>query len=121
MASLGKRSSKYATNYVVSLLLVIAIAAGLNFIGQRHVKRFDTTGNRQFSLAPQTLQVLEHLKGDVDVKAFFPGGDYSPLRDLLIQYRTANRRVHYEFIDPDRRPDVAKKTTSACTAPSGIP
>lgn len=109
MASLGKRSSKHATNYVVSLLLVIAIVAGLNFIGQRHVKRFDTTGNRQFSLAPQTLQVLEHLKGDIDVKAFFPGGDYAPLRDLLVQYRTASRRVRYEFIDPDRQPDVAKK------------
>jgi ABC-type uncharacterized transport system involved in gliding motility auxiliary subunit len=109
MASLGKRSSKHATNYVVSLLLVIAIVAGLNFIGQRHVKRFDTTGNRQFSLAPQTLQVLEKLGGEVDIKAFFPGGDYAPLRDLLVQYRTASRRVRFEFIDPDRQPDIARQ------------
>ncbi|NLV31970.1 MAG: GldG family protein [Acidobacteria bacterium] len=109
MASLGRRSTRYATNYVVSLLLVIAIVAGLNFIGQRHVKRFDTTGNRQFSLAPQTLQVLEKLGGDVDIKAFFPGGDYAPLRDLLVQYRTASRRVRFEFIDPDRQPEVARQ------------
>ena len=35
MASLGRRSTRYATNYVVSLLLVIAIVAGLNRIAKK--------------------------------------------------------------------------------------
>ena len=109
LASIGKRSTKYATNYVVSLILVIAIASGLNYIGQRHVKRFDTTGSGRYTLAPQTLQVLGKLNKDVDIKAFFPGGDYAPLKELLIEYTTASRHVRYQFTDPDRQPDVAKQ------------
>jgi ABC-type uncharacterized transport system involved in gliding motility auxiliary subunit len=109
LASLGRRSTKYATNYVVSLILVIALVSGLNYIGQRHVVRIDTTGSGRYTLAPQTIQVLRKLAGDVDVKAFFPGGDYPPLKELLAEYQTASRRLHYEFIDPDRQPDVAKQ------------
>jgi ABC-type uncharacterized transport system involved in gliding motility auxiliary subunit len=109
LASLGKRSTKYATNYVVSLILVIAIVAIVNFIGQSHPKRFDTTGSGRFTLAPQTRQILEKLGGSVDIKAFFPGGDYAPLRELLLEYRTISRKVQFEFVDPDKQPDVAKQ------------
>jgi ABC-type uncharacterized transport system involved in gliding motility auxiliary subunit len=109
LGSFGKRSTKYASNYVISLILVIAIVAGLNYIGQRHPKRFDMTGSGRFTLAPQTLQILKNLKNDVDIKAFFPGGDYAPLKELLVEYRTASPRIHYQFIDPDRQPEVAKQ------------
>jgi ABC-type uncharacterized transport system involved in gliding motility auxiliary subunit len=107
--SLGKRSTKYASNYVVSLILVIAIIAGLNYVGQRHPKRIDTTGSGRYTLAQQTNQVLGKLTKDVEIKAFFPGGEYAPLKELLIEYRTVSPRVRYEFIDPDRQPDVAKQ------------
>ncbi len=109
MGSLGKRSTKYATNYVVSLILVIAIVAGLNYIGQRHPKRIDTTGSGKYTLAPQSKQVLGKLQKDMSIKAFFPGADYTPLRELLVEYRTVNPRIHYQFIDPDRQPEVAKQ------------
>jgi ABC-type uncharacterized transport system involved in gliding motility auxiliary subunit len=109
LASLGKRSTKYASNYVISVILIIAIVSGLNYIGQRHVKRFDTTGSGKYTLAPQTAQVLGKLSKDLEIKAFFPGGDYTPLKELLIQYKTSSSHVHYEFIDPDRQPEVAKQ------------
>jgi ABC-type uncharacterized transport system involved in gliding motility auxiliary subunit len=109
LSSFGKRSTKYASNYVISLILVIAIVAGLNYLGQRHPKRFDMTGSGQYSLAPQTLQILGNLKKDVNIEAFFPGGDYPPLKELLVEYRTASSHIHYRFIDPDRQPDVAKQ------------
>jgi ABC-type uncharacterized transport system involved in gliding motility auxiliary subunit len=109
MASLGKRSTKYFGNYVISLLLVIAVISGLNYIGQKHPKRFDMTAVGRYTLASQTVQVLENLKKDVDIKAFFPGGDYAPLKELLTEFRTESRHIRFEFIDPDRRPDVAKQ------------
>jgi len=109
LSSLGKRSTKYAGNYVLSVILVIALVSGLNYIGQRHVKRFDTTGSRQFTLAPQTTQILGKLSKDLDIKAFFPEGDYPPLKALLVEYKTVSRHVRYEFIDPNRQPDVAKQ------------
>jgi ABC-type uncharacterized transport system involved in gliding motility auxiliary subunit len=109
LASLGKRSTKYASNYVISIILVIAVVAGLNYVGQRHTKRFDMTGSGKYTLAPQTIQVLEKLGSDIDIKAFFPGGDYAPLKELLVECRTASRHVKYEFIDPDKQPDLAKQ------------
>jgi ABC-type uncharacterized transport system involved in gliding motility auxiliary subunit len=109
LASLGKRSARYASNYVISLILVIALVSALNYLGQRHLKRFDMTGSGQFSLAPQTTQILEKLNRDCDIKAFFPGGDYAPLETLLVEYRAVNPRIRYEFIDPDKQPDVAKQ------------
>jgi ABC-type uncharacterized transport system involved in gliding motility auxiliary subunit len=107
--SMGKRSTKFAGNYVLSLILVIAIVSILNYAGQRHPKRIDTTGSGRYTLAPQTKQLLGKLTRDVEVKAFFPGGEYAPLKELLIEYRTISPRVRYEFIDPDRQPDVAKQ------------
>ncbi|HYK91692.1 MAG TPA: GldG family protein [Acidobacteriota bacterium] len=110
IGTLGKRSTKYAGNYVVSVLLVIALVSGLNYIGQRHPKRFDLTAIGRYTLAPQTVQVLDKLNKDLDLKAFFPGGDYPPLKELLTEYRTRNPRfVHFEFVDPDKQPDVAKQ------------
>jgi ABC-type uncharacterized transport system involved in gliding motility auxiliary subunit len=93
----------------VSLILVIAIVSGLNYIGQRHPKRIDTTRSGRFTLAPQTIQILKNIKKDTDIKAFFPGGDYAPLKELLVEYRTESPHIRYEFIDPDKQPDVAKQ------------
>lgn len=109
LTSLGKRSTKYAGNYVVSLVLVVAVVSGLNYIGQRHPKRFDMTSAGQYTLAPQTVRVLENLKQDVQIRAFFPGGEYGPLKQLLVEYRTISPKVRYEFIDPDKHPEVAKQ------------
>lgn len=109
MMTLGKRSTKYFSNYVISVVLVLGLVVGLNFLGQRHVKRWDLTSIGRFTLAPQTLQILGKLDQDLDVKVFFPGGDYPPMKDLLNQYKAASRHVRFEFIDPDKRPEVAKQ------------
>jgi ABC-type uncharacterized transport system involved in gliding motility auxiliary subunit len=109
LASLGKRSTKYAGNYVLSLVLVIAIVTGLNYIGQKHVKRWDITGSGRFTLAMQTTQILGKLDKDLYIRAFVKGGDNALLKELLTEYRIASSRVHYEFIDPDRQPDLAKR------------
>lgn len=109
LSSLGKRSTKYAGNYALSIILVIAVAGGLNYVGQRHVKRFDTTGNGRFSLAPQTTQLLKNLEKDVEIKAFFPGGNHEPLEDMLKAYRGVGDHFRYEFIDPNRQNDLANQ------------
>jgi ABC-type uncharacterized transport system involved in gliding motility auxiliary subunit len=108
-ASLGKRSTKYLANYVISVILVIGLVAGLNYVAQKRPKRFDMTAVGRYTLAPQTVQVLKKLNKDVDIKAFFPGGEYVPLRELLTEYQTESSHIHFDFIDPDKYPDIAKK------------
>ncbi len=109
LETLGKRSTKYASNYVASVVLILGLVAGLNYVGQRHVKRFDLTGVGRYTLAPQTAQILDKLDKDLEVKAFFPGGDYPPLKELLTTYKTRSKHVRFEFIDPDRHPEEAKQ------------
>ncbi|MDR1726527.1 MAG: GldG family protein [Acidobacteriota bacterium] len=112
MATLGRRSSKYAANYAISLVLVLAVVVGLNYVGRRHVRRFDVTANSRFTLAPQTLKVVESLDKagkDVEIKAFFPGGNHEPLQAMLTEYGALSRHLRYEFIDPDRQNDVANR------------
>ena len=108
-ATLGKRSTKYAENYVVSLILVLAIVFGVNYVAMRHVKRFDMTGSGRYSLAPQTAQVLANLDEDVHILAFFPGGNHDPLKELLTEYGALSGRLKYEFVDPDRQNYLAKQ------------
>jgi ABC-type uncharacterized transport system involved in gliding motility auxiliary subunit len=109
MMTLGKRSTKYFSNYVVSVALVLALVAGLNFLGQRHSTRIDMTAGGRYTLAPQTTQILQKLSNDIDIKVFFPGGDYPPMKELLTQFRGVSRHVRYEFVDPKRHPEVAKQ------------
>ena len=109
MTAMGKRSAKYAGNYVVSLILVLAIAGGLNYVATKHVKRFDMTGSGSYTLAPQTIQVLSNLEEDVLIMAFFPGGSHGPLRELLTEYSAISSRLRYEFIDPDRQNYLARQ------------
>lgn len=109
LLTLGKRSTKYFSNYVISVVLALGLVAGLNFLGQRHSKRFDLTGIGRYTLAPQTTQILRKLNQDIEIKAFFPGGDYTPVKELLNECRGISHHVRYEFIDPDKHPDVAKQ------------
>jgi len=56
-------------------LAFVGIVAVLNFLGQQHHKRFDLTENKDFSLSPQTIQILQDLKTPVHVVGFFTVGD----------------------------------------------
>ncbi|MEJ2245198.1 MAG: GldG family protein, partial [Acidobacteriota bacterium] len=91
------------------LILVVAIISGLNFLGQKHPKRFDLTTGGRFTLAPQTTKILKNLEQDVEIKAFPPGGEDIALKELLTEYRTISSHIQYEFIDPDKQPDVARQ------------
>ena len=107
--ALGKRSSKYAGNYVVSLILVLAVISGLNYVGNRHLKRFDMTGSGRYTLASQTSRTLSSLTEDVYIMAFFPGGSHGPLKELLTEYNALSGRLSYEFIDPDKQNYLARQ------------
>jgi len=109
IATMGKRSTKYAENYVVSLILVIAIVCGLNYVGTRNVKRFDTTGIGRYTLAPQTVQVLSKLDKELQILAFFPEGSDRLLEELLREYSALSSRLRHEFIDPDKQNYLANQ------------
>jgi len=104
---MGRRSTKLGINSGVSVLLFIGVLALVNYLGAQHEKRFDMTTEHLHSLGDESVKVVGELKGDVHVKAFYPGGDEPDVRQLLELYSHQNAKIGLEFIDPDKDPQAA--------------
>jgi ABC-type uncharacterized transport system involved in gliding motility auxiliary subunit len=104
------RSTKLGLNSILMIVIFLSIVVILNFIASRHTKRLDLSETRRFTLAPQSLKVLNGLSRDVKITAFSqsqsPGEAH--IKDLLDSYGKQSRRITYEMIDPDKKPAVAK-------------
>lgn len=107
--NLGRRSAKFGINSAVSVLLLVGVLAFVNYLGAQHVKRVDMTTEKIYSLSDQSVSVAQQVKQDLKIKAFYPGGEYSPAKDLLELFKAKNNKVSYEFIDPDKQPQVAQQ------------
>jgi ABC-type uncharacterized transport system involved in gliding motility auxiliary subunit len=106
-----RRSSRYGANTFVMIAAFASIAVIVQAISVRHDARWDLTRNKRFTLAPQTVAVLDSLQKDIEVFAFFKKGtpDESRAGDLLAQFARRSPRFKYEIIDPDQQPRVAKE------------
>jgi ABC-type uncharacterized transport system involved in gliding motility auxiliary subunit len=107
--SFKHRSTLLGFQSLFSVVLFLAILGLINFLSQRHSKRWDLTSQGEFGLSEQTRKVVGALNKDISVKAFFEGGEYRPLKDLLVEYKSLSPRLSYEFIDPNKKPQIAKQ------------
>lgn len=105
--SFGRRSTRLGANSAVVTLAVVAILAFLNFLGYRYHKRFDWTSEKLYSLSDQTRKVVGGLKQDV--KLYFFGRSETGLGDLVQEYRDVSKRLTYERIDLQARPELAQQ------------
>ena len=103
------RSSMQTVNAIFMSLMIIGLLGLVNFIAGQHVYRHDTTAAKQFSLADQTTKVLKGLQKDLKATAFYKSEGEGKIRDLLEEYSKVTPQFSYEFVDPDRKPDVAKR------------
>lgn len=106
-----RRSTRLGANSFLMVVMFLGILGIVNFLAARHAKNWDLSETQSFTLAPQTHKILRSLKQDVHITVF--AQDRSPgsnaYRDLLDGYRGASDRVTVEFVDPERRPDEARK------------
>jgi ABC-type uncharacterized transport system involved in gliding motility auxiliary subunit len=107
--TLGRRSARFGINSATSVLLFVGILGFVNYLGAQHQKRVDMTSEKIYSLSDESAQVASQVKQDLHIKAFYPGGDYAPDRDLLKLYSAQNNKISFEFIDPDKQPQVAQQ------------
>ena len=108
-ASLGRRSARFGINSTASIVFLVGILAFVNYLGAQHVRRVDTTSEKIYSLSDQSLGMVQQVKQDLHIKAFYPGGDYAPARELLDLFKSRNNKFLYEFIDPDKQPQIAQQ------------
>ena len=105
-----KRSARHGANMVVMIVLFATIVVVIQALSARHSYRYDLTRNKRFSLAGQTASVLDGLRDDIHIYAFFTKSapERGPAEDLLAQYAHRSDHLRYEFIDPDQKPQRAK-------------
>jgi ABC-type transport system involved in multi-copper enzyme maturation permease subunit len=94
------------------VLAVVVYGIGLEFHGS-----VDLTGNRRYSLAPQTEQILdslpEKLAGDqiVEVLAFYQRHDpaFDTTEALLLSFKEHSNRFGYRMLDPEEHLDLVRR------------
>ncbi len=106
---LSRRGTRAGALTSASVILLLAILVGVNYVATRQHKRWDLTEGGQFTLSDQTRKFLDSLKTPVDIKVFAKDTDFPRFRDRLEGYQYASSQVKVEYIDPDKQPALARQ------------
>jgi ABC-type uncharacterized transport system involved in gliding motility auxiliary subunit len=105
----SRRQARYGTLAATSVLVVLGILVAINYIGAKQNKRWDLTTNKQFSLADQSKNVLTKLDSPLQVQVFAQEPEFPRYQDRLREYEYVSKKISTEYIDPDKKPAVAKQ------------
>ncbi|MGB6720648.1 MAG: GldG family protein [Terracidiphilus sp.] len=106
---LRARQTKYAAYASVYILVVIAVAVVLNILANRYDKSLDTTSNKRYSLSEQTGKIVKGLKQNATITYFNQSTRFSEGKDLLGEYSNLSPKVHVDYVDPDKNPELARE------------
>jgi gliding motility-associatede transport system auxiliary component len=95
----------YATSYV---LLVASILVVVNVLADRYNKSYDSTANKRFSLSEQTAKIVNGLKQPVTITYYDQSTRFARAKDQLDPYANLSPKVHVEYVDPDKKPELAR-------------
>jgi ABC-type uncharacterized transport system involved in gliding motility auxiliary subunit len=110
IGSAGKRDkhanqrTMMGVNAVASVLLLLAILVGLNYMSARHHRILDLTKNHINSLAGQTYKVLDQLKDPLELTYVYAPTQTQPQPDstdqqLLEAYKNASSKISVKFVN----------------------
>jgi len=105
----GQRQARYGTLAATSVIIVLAILIAINYIGVRQNKRWDFTAGQQFSLSDQSRNTLAQLDSPLEALVFAQELEFPRYQDVLKEYTYASKRIATEYIDPDKKPALAKQ------------
>jgi ABC-type uncharacterized transport system involved in gliding motility auxiliary subunit len=105
---LGLRQLKYGANTFVLALVVLGILGAVNYLANRHAKRFDLTENQRYSLSDQTRKVLAGLDDEVKITYFQRESEMTRGQDRLREYQALTDKLVVEFVDPIQSPAKAQ-------------
>jgi ABC-type uncharacterized transport system involved in gliding motility auxiliary subunit len=106
-----KRNWSYGANAVISSVVFVGILVFVVLIVERHPLRVDLTEAGKYTLSEQTVKILDSVQAPVHIRAFYAsaGQEQAQARDMLETYSYNNKNISYEFIDPDRQPEEARR------------
>jgi ABC-type uncharacterized transport system involved in gliding motility auxiliary subunit len=106
---LKARQTKYAAYATTYILVVIAGIVIANVLADRYNKSFDATSNKRYSLSQQTAKIVKGLTQPATITYFNQGTQFREGKDLLGEYANLSPKVHVEYLDIDKYPEVARE------------
>jgi ABC-type uncharacterized transport system involved in gliding motility auxiliary subunit len=110
---LSGRQARYGSNALLVSLAVLGIIGVVNYLIYQNPKSWDLTEDQQYSLAPETVKILDELDQPVQLKGFYTpslSGARDNIRPLLEQYQVnSGGKLTFEFIDPDKNPAAVRQ------------
>ncbi|MEW6325967.1 MAG: GldG family protein, partial [Nitrospirota bacterium] len=109
------RAARLGLHSGLMVIVFVAIVTLVNVLAARHSLQWDLSESGQFSLAPQTVQLLTQLSQDVKATLFVQntgpdqGRTKRVLQGLMEGYQRHTPHLTVEYVDPDSRPAVAKQ------------
>ena len=105
---MASRQTKQGAQAGVYVIVVIAILGVGNWLAKDYNKTLDVTANKRFTLSDQTKKVVGDLKKEINVYYFEKTDRYEQARDMFDRYRNLSSNFKVNYVDPDKRPDVAR-------------
>src|SRR5262245_29623901 len=97
--SWSMRTFKYGSHAVLFTAIVLGVLAVLYVTVVNHNRRFDVTRAKRFTLAAQSIKLLQNLPYPIKVLGFFRLEDRerTQFEDLLKQYAYHSDKMTYEL------------------------
>jgi ABC-type uncharacterized transport system involved in gliding motility auxiliary subunit len=105
---LKARQTKYGAYAAIYILVVLAIVVVANVLADRFNKSYDTTSNKRYSLSDQTKKIVTGLKQNANITYFNQSTRFQQGKDLLDQYANLSPKVHVDYVDSDKNPELAR-------------
>jgi ABC-type uncharacterized transport system involved in gliding motility auxiliary subunit len=102
------RQTKYGAYVALYVIIILGVVFAANYLAKNHNKSVDVTSNKQYTLSDQTKKVVGELKKDVSVYYFEKSDNFERARDMLDRYRNLSPKLDIKYVDPDKKPDVAR-------------
>jgi len=95
------------------IILMIGILVVINLIANKRFARFDLTSGKRYTLSDHTLKLFKDIeKTKKNVKIIFfrsPAPMLEAVDDLMKEYKERCPNIEVQFIDPDKKPQMAKE------------
>jgi ABC-type uncharacterized transport system involved in gliding motility auxiliary subunit len=108
-AFLKARQTKYAAYATMYIVVFFAIITVANVLGNRYNKSYDSTSNKRYSLSDQTAKIVKGLKQDATITYYDQSTRFSTAKDQLEQYANLSPKVHVDYVDVDKKPQLARE------------
>jgi gliding motility-associatede transport system auxiliary component len=109
MRSMSRRQTRLGTIAASSVIVVLGLLVAVNYLASRRNHRWDLTANQQFSLSPQTRQILQKLDAPVKIRVYDRPTEFDRFRDRLDGYAYASNKVSVQYLDIDKQPVQANR------------